>query len=317
MAASPSRLNAVKTERSPTPNGGPRNRSAPRLPAPHEASGRDPDGTTDGVLIWHDRRSFPQDLKRLVSYRELLLTWTQREIKIRYKQAILGGAWAVIQPLALMTIFTIVFTQLIRLPTTGVPYPLFAYAGLLPWVFVSNSISTGVTSVVTNMSIVTKVNFPKEILGLAQIGVSLVDYWIALALFLVMLLAQQSLHPGPLWMLPCILLFQVALASGIVLLTSAATVRYRDIRFIVPLALQLWLYATPVIYPIDVIPNHWQWLIRANPLTGIIEGYRSILLYGSYPNIEDILSSIVVSCGVLIVGYVYFKKTEIWFADIS
>lgn len=268
-------------------------------------------------LVWRERRALHHELFRLFQYRELLLTWTQREIKIRYKQAVLGSAWAVMQPLALMMIFTVVFTQIVTVPTDGVPYPLFSFVALLPWLFFANSVGTGVSSVVNNMALVTKVNFPREILALAQVGAAALDFGVASVVFLGMLLFYQTVPTGPVWLIPIILVIQVALTTGLVLFTSAATVRFRDVRFVVPLCLQLWLYSTPVIYPLSAVPGHWQWVLRINPMTAVIDGYRQIILFGRAPDIADISTSGAVSIVVLILGYWYFKRTEVWFADIS
>ncbi|MFN0071051.1 MAG: ABC transporter permease [Chloroflexota bacterium] len=258
-----------------------------------------------------------QNVVQLIRYRELLLSWTQREIKIRYKHAALGGMWAVIQPLALMAIFSIVFTRVLSVSTESAPYPLFSYVALLPWIFFANSISTGVTSVINNMALISKVSFPREILALAQVGAASIDFGVASLLFIGMLFIYRFVPTGPVWLLPVILAIQVALTTGLVLFTAAATVRYRDVRFIVPLGLQVWFYSTPVIYPLSIVPDHWQWVFRLNPMTIIIEGYRDIILYGRLPAILDLICVAVLAFIILPLSYRYFKSTEIWFADIS
>jgi lipopolysaccharide transport system permease protein len=269
------------------------------------------------LFVWRSRRALHQHFTHLFQCRELLLTWTQREIKIRYKQAALGSAWAIMQPLGLMMIFNVVFTQVLVVPTDGVPYPLFSMIALIPWLFFANSIGTGVSSVVNNMALVTKVSFPREILALAQVGAAALDFGVACVVFVGMLLLYQKLPSGPIWLIPPILIIQVALTTGLVLLVSAATVRFRDVRFVVPLCLQIWLYVTPVIYPLSAVPSHWQWVLRMNPMTAVIDGYREIVLFGRTPAVADLASAAIVSAVVLVFGYWYFKHVEIWFADIS
>jgi len=251
----------------------------------------------------------------LIKYRELLGIWIGREIKIRYKQSFLGAAWAILQPLALMLVFTLVFSQFVQVPTNGIPYPVFSYTAVLPWTFLATAIAFGVPSLTSNMNLVTKTYFPREILPLGAIGASFVDFIVASSIFVVMLyIYDVQLTSFALWV-PVLLLLQILLTIGITLLASAVIVFYRDVRFIVPIALQLWLYATPIIYPASLVPESLRTLYALNPMVGIIEGYRATLLFGQPPP-NSIIVSAVVSVFLVALGYFMFKRLEPSFADI-
>jgi len=255
-------------------------------------------------------------LKLLYAYRELLWTWTLREIKVRYKQSALGAAWAILQPLSLTLIFTIVFSLFAQVPTDGIPYPIFAYTALLPWTLFTTSISFAVPSLVNNMHLVTKIYFPKEILPMATIGAALFDFLVATVLFVgMMMFYKVPLNSALLWG-PLLLAIQIALIVGVSLLGAAVNVFYRDIRFVVPLALQLWMYASPVIYPVSLVPERFRFFYMLNPMAGLINSYRRIVLEGEPPvGIELILAG-GLSLLLCILGYLYFKRTEPEFADI-
>lgn len=248
-------------------------------------------------------------------HRELLMIWTMREIKVRYKQSILGGAWAVLQPVVLMLAYTIVFSLFIRLPSGGIPYPIFSYTALLSWTFLASSVTFAVPALINNLSLVTKVYFPREILPIASVGAAFIDFIIALVPFVALFIWYRIPATPTMFWVPALVLIQIALVLGIVLPASAMLVFYRDIRFIIPLAIQLWLYATPVIYPISVVPERFRLLYAVNPMVGIIDSYRRVLLQGVAPNPEYLGMSIVVSVVLAIAGYAYFKHSEESFAD--
>ena len=256
------------------------------------------------------------DIRALFKYRELLISWTMREVSVRYKQAALGVAWAVLQPLCLMAIFSVVFGRFIPVDTDGIPYPIFSFVALLPWVCFATALTTGTTSIINNLSLVTKVQFPREILPLAHVGAAWFDCAVGAALCAIALVAYRSPLSWSLLVIPWLAVLQVMLTSGLVLIASAATVRYRDVRFVVPLAIQVWLYATPIIYPASAIPAASQWIFHLNPMAVIIDGYRQAVLYARSPTLQDVALATMVSTAVLLVGYSYFKRTEIWFADI-
>jgi lipopolysaccharide transport system permease protein len=255
-------------------------------------------------------------LRELSSYRDLLWMWTLREIKVRYKQSILGGAWAILQPLSLMLLFTIVFGYFLKVPTDGMPYPIFSYSALLPWTFFATSISFAVPSLVNNMNLVSKIYFPREILPIAAVGAALLDYAVSFVLFLVlMVLYQIPWHITMIW-LPLLLAIQIVLTLGVSLLASAVLVYYRDVRFVVPLALQLWFYASPVIYPLSVVPERLQPLYLLNPMAVLIDSYRRITLYGQAPDWTYLLIAAVLSLLLFLIAYHYFRNAEATFADV-
>ena len=257
-----------------------------------------------------------QHLKILYAYRELLWMWTFRDIKVRYKQSVLGGTWAILQPLSLMLIFSVIFTYFVRVPTEGIPYPIFSYSALLPWTFFAASVSFAVPSLVANMNLVTKIYFPREVLPISAVVASLLDFLIAALVFVGMMLFYQFPLRVTLVLVPVLLFIQILLTLGIVLLASAVNVFYRDIRFVVPLAVQLWMYVTPIIYPVGLVPERFRGLYMLNPMAGLIESYRAITLHGIWPNWNYLGIAALVSGGVFVLGYSYFKQVEWQFADL-
>jgi len=255
-------------------------------------------------------------MKNLYRFRELVWIWTLREIKIRYKQSILGGAWAILQPFSLMLILSIVFTWFLEMPTEGVPYPIFSYTALLPWTFLATSISFATGSIVGNMNLVTKIYFPREIIPLSTIIAGFIDFLIAsIVLFAMMLVYQIPLRPTLLFV-PVILSIQIVLTLGLVLYVSSINVFYRDFRFIVPVALQLWLYATPVIYPVSVVPEQFLGIYMLNPMASLIDAYRRVVLSGQPPQWNYLGISAVISLVIFVFSYRYFKRVEWKFADL-
>lgn len=255
-------------------------------------------------------------LREFIAARDLLFTWTQREFRVRYSQSLLGAAWAVLQPLALMVIFSLVFGLVLRVPTEGVPYPVFSYVGSLAWTFFASSLTFAIPSLVNNMSLVSKIYFPKEILPLASILVCLVDFMIAAVLLIpLMLISGVSLS----WMiavLPILVLIQIMLVYGLSLIGAAVNVFFRDMRFVVPLALQIWLYASPVIYPVSAVPEALRALYFLNPMAVLIDSYRRILLFGQLPDWGWLGLSAAISTAIFAIGYRFFKRAEVVFADV-
>jgi lipopolysaccharide transport system permease protein len=255
-------------------------------------------------------------IRELASHRDLLLNWTIRDIKVRYKQSFLGAAWAVLQPLSATLIFTVIFSMFVPIPTDGIPYPIFYYSALLPWTFFATAVSFGVNSLVNNMHLVTKVYFPREILPFSAVLASFVDFLIASLIFIAMLIYYRyPVSPSFIWIIP-LLLVQIMLTTGIVLLSSALTVFYRDIRFVVPLGLQLWMYLTPVIYPLSTVPERFLPVYMLNPMASLIDSYRRVILLGEPPQLPYLLLATLVSSLLLIGAYLYFKRSEAVFADI-
>lgn len=253
---------------------------------------------------------------RLYQYRDLLWLWIAREIRVRYKQSLLGVGWAILQPLALTIVFAFVFSHLLRVDTRGVPYPIFAYAALVPWTFFTTSLSFGVPSLVNNMNLVSKIYFPREVLPLASVGAAFVDFLIASLIFGGML-AFYRIWPGvrALWVIP-LLTVQVILTIAVTLIGSTIIVFFRDMRFVVPLLTQVWMYATPVIYPVDLVHERLQPYYYLNPMAGIIDGYRRVLVMGQDPRLSALWPGVIVSLTLLLVGYAAFKRAEPVFADL-
>jgi lipopolysaccharide transport system permease protein len=252
----------------------------------------------------------------LAAYGELLMNLTRREVKGRYSQSLFGAAWAIAQPLATMAVFTLVFSRLAQMPSGGAPYPLFAFAALVPWFFFSNSVMSGTMSLVTYRNIVTKTYFPREIVPLAQVGSRLVDLAAASGLFVVLMIYYQ-VGVGP-WaaMVPVFLALLVLFTLGVTLITSAINVFYRDVNPVVQIGLQLWLYLTPVAYPLSAVPEKYRALWLVNPLAGVVEGLRDVLVFGREPDWAIVGISSALIAVIFVAGVVLFKNTDKYFADV-
>lgn len=254
-------------------------------------------------------------LRELYQHRDLLVLWTLRDVKVRYKQSFLGVAWALLQPVAIMVVFTLIFSLITHVPSDGFPYPIFSYSALLPWTFLSTSLTVAIPSLVNNTNLVTKTYFPREVLPIAGVAASLVDFGIASVVFVGMMIIYRVGVAPSIVLVPLILVVQVALVLGVALWASALNVFYRDIRFILPLGIQVWMYLTPVIYPVSVVPERFRFLYMLNPMASIVDGYRQAVLYGRAPNLGYFGLASIVSMLVLVFGYRYFKSAELQFAD--
>jgi lipopolysaccharide transport system permease protein len=267
------------------------------------------------VRIRPSRSWVALDLKELWAYRELLYFLTWRDVKVRYKQAVLGIAWAVIQPLATMVIFTVFFGKLAKIPSDGIPYPIFSYAALLPWMFFLNAVTNSTNSLIGSANLITKVYFPRLIIPGAAVVAALVDFAIAFVVFVGLFGYYRYTLTWNALFFPVLVLLTVLLALGVGLWTSALNVKYRDVRYALPFLLQLWMFATPVIYPSSLMPERWRWVLAVNPLTGIIEGFRACLL--GRPLMWGPLGySAVITVLVLIYAAFHFRRTERQFADL-
>jgi lipopolysaccharide transport system permease protein len=250
------------------------------------------------------------------AYWELLMNLTKREVKGRYSQSFFGVAWAIAQPLATMAVFTIVFARLARMPSGGAPYPVFAYAALVPWFFFSNSVASGTLSLITYRNIVTKTYFPREIVPLAQVCSRFIDFGAAAALYaLLMVYYRVPLGPWAL-MAPVFFLMLVIFTVGLALATSAVNVFFRDVNPVVQIALQLWLYLTPVAYPLAAVSARFRPLFILNPLSAIVEGFRSSLVFGRAPDWPLVAVSAAMVVSLFVVSFVSFKKMDKYFADV-
>lgn len=255
-------------------------------------------------------------LRELFEARDLLFTWTRREFRVRYSQSILGAAWAILQPLALMAIFSLVFGFVLRVPTEGVPYPVFSYVGSLAWTFFASALTFAIPSLVNNMSLVSKIYFPREILPLSSVLVCLADFAVAAALLLPMMLIGGVGLSWTIVMLPLLVIVQVLLSYGLSLIGAAVNVFFRDVRFVIPLALQIWLYASPVIYPVSAVPESLRPFYFLNPMAVLIDAYRRVLLFGQLPDWGWFGLSATISVVILVLGYRFFKRAESQFADV-
>ena len=267
------------------------------------------------VSIVAGRRWVGLDLFDLWRHRDLFYFLMWRDVKVRYKQTLLGASWAILQPLLTMLLFTVIFGRLAKVPSDGIPYPIFAYAGLLPWTFFANAVTISSNSMVSNAPIITKVYFPRMMIPAAAIGAGLVDFTIAGVILVVMMIWYGfGLSIAALMLVPMVAL-TVILALAVGTWTSGLNVKYRDVRYALPFFIQLWMYASPVIYPTNFVPAQWRWLLVLNPLTGIIEGYRSALFSRPFAW-QHLAVSAAISIALLIYGTYSFKQMEREFADI-
>lgn len=253
---------------------------------------------------------------RLDTYRDLLVAWTLRTIQARYKQSLLGILWALLQPAAKVAVFTIIFTRVVPVNTGSIPYAVFSYTAMAPWLFFGSSISDMVASLTANINLVTKIYFPREILPIAAALARLLDFLIAF----VLLIGLMYYYGIPIlqwnWLyLPLIVFVQVALTFGVGLAGAAMNVFYRDIKHLFEFGIQLWFYATPIIYPVTLIPEQYHKFYYLNPMAGVIEAYRAVLLHQNAPG-QYLGVSAAVAIGISIVGYWFFKRVEFQFADV-
>jgi lipopolysaccharide transport system permease protein len=258
---------------------------------------------------------FSLRLHEIWEYRELLFFFVWRDIKVRYKQTVLGVSWAVIHPLITMVIFSIIFGRLAKFSTGDIPYPIFSYAGLLPWQLFSRTISDATSSLISNQNMVTKVYFPRIILPVSTSLSGLVDFAIAMIVFFGLMIYFHIPFSVRLLLLPLLIAVVIVIAMATSLWLSALAVRYRDIKFVTPFLTQIWFYATPVIYPTDMISEQWRWIFNLNPMTAVVEGFRWVL-YGQIPSDSPFLFlSICIVILVFITGLIFFQRMEYTFAD--
>ncbi|MCP5179457.1 MAG: ABC transporter permease, partial [Pseudomonadales bacterium] len=256
--------------------------------------------------------------RELWAYRELVLNLTLREVKVRYKQTVFGMAWVFMQPIAMMVIFSIIFGRIAKLPTDGFPYPVFVFAGLVPWQFFSSAVARGSDSLVGSGSILKQVYFPRLGIPLAAISSAAVDFCIALGL--VCAFASWYGYLPTLRYLAIPFVFGLALVAslGVSLVLSAMNVQFRDVKHAAPFLIQIWMYATPVVYPLSMVKDGFlQILYGVNPMVGVIEGFRWALLGTVQFPVQSILVSLVVSLVLLVIGVIYFKRMERTFADVA
>jgi len=252
----------------------------------------------------------------LWEHRELLYFFVWRDIKIRYKQTAIGAAWAILQPLLTMIVFTLFFGRLAHIPSEGLPYPIFYYSALLPWMYFAASLQNATNTIVENQRVITKVYFPRLALPLSSVLSGLVDFGVSFLMFVAMMI-YFGLRPSAaiLW-LPAFLLLALLTALGVGLWLSALNAIYRDVRYVVPFLVQFWMFASPVAYPSSLVPERWRWVYGLNPMAGVIEGFRWSLSGNGQPPGRLILVSSGVVLIVLLSGVAYFQKMETTIADV-
>jgi lipopolysaccharide transport system permease protein len=259
----------------------------------------------------------PVKLTELWEYREVLYFLVWRDIKVRYRQTLIGAAWAIIQPVMTMVVFTIFFGRLARMPSDGLPYPLFAFAALVPWTFFANGLTQGANSLVASGSLITKVYFPRLLVPTARVLGGLLDLALSFLVLLGMVWWYGALHrPLALLWLPGLVLLAITTAVGVSLWLSALNVRYRDIQHVLPFLAQLWLFATPIAYPSSLLAERWRTLYALNPMVGVVEGFRWALLgSGSAPG-PVLGASALAALVLLVTGAFFFRRAERTFADV-
>ncbi len=248
--------------------------------------------------------------------RELLYFLTWREVKVRYKQTVIGVAWVVIQPLLTMIVLSIFFGRLAKMPSDGIPYPIFSLAGLVPWTFFANAVGLSASSLVTNANLIKKVYFPRLAVPIASVGSGLVDLGVSLVLLFVMMPFYKVHFAMRILWLPAFLMLAVITSFGVGLWLAALNVEYRDVRYVVPFLMQFWMLATPVVYPSSLLKEPWRSVYSLNPMAGVVEGFRWCLLGAQALEPAPLAVSLFVSLVLLISGAFYFRRMERVFADV-
>jgi lipopolysaccharide transport system permease protein len=287
---------------------------APQLVTPVHPTSEEP-ADHRLVTINDPPTGFPlPNLGDVVRAREVLYFLTWRDVKVRYKQTAIGAAWAILQPLLGMLIFTLVFRRLASLHSDGVPYPIFAYCALVPWTFFSTALTQASQSLVTNEKLVTKVYFPRLVIPLAAVGGVLVDLGLATIVLVVLMLVYGVAPSVGLVTVPLLVLIASAAAVGLGAFFAALNVRYRDVRYVIPFLVQLWLFVTPVAYSINLVPGRWRWAYALNPMVGVVEGFRWAFL-GIGASGRDVAIACISAAAMFVVGLLVFRRMEDTFAD--
>ena len=268
------------------------------------------------VRISARRRWLALDLRELWAYRELLYFFVWRDIKVRYKQTVIGAAWAILQPVMTMLVFSLFFGRLARIPSLGLPYPIFYYCALLPWMYFSTAMQGATNIVVDQQRVITKIYFPRVVLPIAAVLSGLLDFAISFLVFLAMMVYYRIMPTAAIIWLPGFTLLAILTALGVGLWLSALNALYRDVRYVLPFLVQFWMFASPVAYPSSLVPERWRWLYGLNPLAGIIEGFRWALTgHGQPPGILLAGSA----AGVILLvfsGLIYYHSVEGTIADV-
>jgi lipopolysaccharide transport system permease protein len=272
--------------------------------------------TVPKIVIEPKKGWVPVDLKEIGSYSEVLYFLAKRDIKVRYKQTVLGGLWAVIQPVCTMVVFTLFFGRLAKIPSDGIPYPIFVYAGLLPWTYFANALAASGNSLVGSSHLITKIYFPRLIIPAASSLAGLLDFFIAMLVLGVLMIYYHFVPSIGILLFPILVGLTFLCALGVGLWLSALNVQYRDIRYVIPFLIQVWMFVSPVIYPVSMVQGKYQWLLALNPMGGVISAYRASLL-GHIPIDWFLLAlSTAIIFALLVTGLYYFRRMEKHFADV-
>jgi lipopolysaccharide transport system permease protein len=283
--------------------------------APAQSPAREPERDSPALVIRPSRGWVALNLAELWQYRELIYFLTWRDIRVRYKQTALGAAWAVIQPFFTMIVFSIFFGWLAKIPSDGLPYPIFAYCALLPWQLFAHSLTQSSNSLVANQHLITKVYFPRLVIPISTVLAGLLDFLIAFVFLIGMMIYYGMAPTAAAWTVPLFVLLALEIALGVGLWLSALNVQYRDVRYAIPFLTQLWLFATPIAYPSSLIPPQWRAFYGLNPMAGVVEGFRWALLGTGNPPGALLLVSVAATLIVLLSGLYYFRRMERTFAD--
>jgi len=263
------------------------------------------------------RRGFQLvDLQELKLYRDLVAILVARDIKVKYKQTVLGGLWAVIQPFFMMVVFSLLFGRLAKIPSDGIPYPIFNYTAMIAWTYFSGAVSASSNSIVGSQNLISKVYFPRIIIPATPVISGLLDFALAFVMLLAMML-YYNIYPSLLVVtLPLLVILMMLTASGVGMLFAALNAKYRDIRYTVPFIVQFWMFVTPIVYPASLVPARYRTIYALNPMTGVVEGFRASLLGKTAFPADMVAVSAVVSFALFFVGLFYFKQVERFFADV-
>lgn len=281
-----------------------------------DVAGENPLPSSHRTVIEPSKRRFYLNLRGIWEYRELLLFLAWRDLKTRYAQTTIGFAWAIIQPVAMMVLFTLVFSNFAKLPSDGMPYPIFVYAALLPWGYFSRSLDKSSFSVVAESNLISKVYFPRIIVPISATLVGLIDFAIAFLLLLVMMAFYGLMPSWEVLFMPMFLLLTMLTSLAVSLWLAALFVRFRDIAAAMPLVTQIWMFGSPVVYPASLVPEQWKWLYNLNPMAGVIEGFRWTLLKTPPPSLDRIAVTVVFVSALLLLGMSYFNRMERKFVDV-
>jgi len=269
------------------------------------------------LIIKYKKGWIPINFKELWAFRELLYFLAWRDIKVKYKQTVLGAAWVILQPFTTMIVFSILFGKLAKVPSDGIPYPIFVYAGLLPWNYFSSALSNSGNSLVSSSNLITKVYFPRLIIPTSASLAGLLDFFIAF-IILIGMMFFYNFTPSALGilMIPALIFLTFLVAVGCGLWLSALNVEYRDFQYVIPFLIQIWMFATPVIYPVTLFPEKYRWLLSLNPMAGIIEAFRAAAIGHQQVNWNLLIVSSGIGVLIFLTGLLYFRRVERSFADV-